>query len=102
MLIGIKYSSKVDEIVSYVICGILLFLGTFFCIYGGLCKPIKIVEEPVEIKKEPVKETLKIEKKVENQKLNEEKDTSKNDGNEEKNNEIIDIKDEKKEEVAKM
>lgn len=44
--IGVK-SNNVDLYVSYTICVLLLFFGSFLCICSVLAKPIKIVEEPI-------------------------------------------------------
>lgn len=44
--IGVK-NNDVDLYVSYTICALLLFFGSFLCICGVLAKPIKVIEEPV-------------------------------------------------------
>lgn len=48
LVAGIKYKdSNPDLIVSYVFCTLLLFFGAFLCVWGGMSKPIKVVEEPI-------------------------------------------------------
>lgn len=44
--IGLK-NPNVDTIVSYVLCAMLLFFGSFLCVCGCMAKPLKVIEEPV-------------------------------------------------------
>ena len=48
LLVGIQNKdANPDLIVSYVFCTLLLFFGAFLCVWGGMSKPIKVIEEPV-------------------------------------------------------
>ena len=51
-VVAIKYDTKVDTIVSYVISGVLLLIGAYFIFYGILCMPERIKKEK-KVKEEP-------------------------------------------------
>ena len=90
-VVGVRHASKIDEIVSYAISAGLLFLGAFFCVYGGLCKPIKIKETPVthDLDMLDLKEVKEIENKEEIKEIETKEEVKEIEDN--KENEIIDI-----------
>lgn len=45
---GIIYRATIDLIVSYAFCSLIFILGVFSCVWGGLSKPVKVKEIPVE------------------------------------------------------
>lgn len=59
--IGIIYRENIELIVSYSLCSIIFILGVFSCVWGGLSKPIKIVEVPVEEQKVELVEQKDVE-----------------------------------------
>lgn len=76
---GIVYRETIDLIFSYVFCSIIFILGVFSCVWGGLCKPIKVQEEPVnEIELVEESQTKQIEqteiKEIETQEESNEKE----------------------------
>ena len=59
---GIVYRATIDLIVSYVFCSIIFILGVFSCVWGGLSKPVKVKEEPInEVELVEENETKQIE-----------------------------------------